>query len=81
VSEKTKQAMETIKQAMVDDNPSEPGSYAHGWHCNIAMMCMDAILDAYKETPEFHRIDAHKVGNDAASRFMRWCCDVETKNN
>jgi len=69
-----KQAMEVIKKAMVDDNPSEKGSYAHSWHCNIAMMCHDAILD-FDDQVGF----ALEVGNNAASRFMKLCFDVETK--
>jgi len=72
----TQEAFEVIKQAMADDNPSEPGSYAHSWHCNIAMMCMDAILDGCSE---IHNAEAHIIGNDAASRFMKLCFNVETK--
>ena len=33
---KIQEAIETLKEAMRD---AEPGSYAHSWHCNIAMMC------------------------------------------
>ena len=73
-----KQAFDTIKQAMIDNDPSKPGSYAHSWHCNIAMMCFDAIMSDFKET--LTSDDAHRIGNDAASRFMKLCFDVETKN-
>jgi len=74
------EAFEVIKKAMIDDNPSEGGSYAHVWHCNIAMMCHDAISDAQLEIDrECQSISPRKVGNDAASRFMRLCFDVETK--
>lgn len=74
------EAFEVIKQAMKDDNPSEAGSYAHVWHCNIAMMCYDAISEAECNIKrESDGIDAHKVGNDAASRFMRLFFDVETR--
>ena len=69
-------AMNVIKKAMIDDEPSEPGSFAHSWHCNIAMMCHDAIL-AHDDQVDF----AHKVGNDAASRFMKLCFGVETSND
>ena len=69
-------AFETIKQAMIDDKPGEPGSYAHSWHCNVAMMCVDAIRSDKKALPWE---DAHRIGNDAASRFMKLCFDVETK--
>lgn len=76
-----KQAMDVIRQSMINDNPSEPGSYAHSWHCNIAMMCYDAIHDADKQAiTETNHEWAHKVGNDAASRFMKLCFDVETKD-
>ena len=75
MSDKVSGAFEVIKQAMIDDNPSNPGSYAHSWHCNIAMMCHDAIMADRESGPEW----AHKVGNDAASRFMKLCFDVETK--
>ena len=77
MSDKLKEAFETIKQAMIDDNPGEQGGYAHSWHCNIAMMCADAIYDDYTEA--LTRDDAHRIGNDAASRFMKLCFDVETK--
>lgn len=73
-----KEAFNVIKQAMIDDCPSEAGSYAHSWHCNIAMMCNDAILS--DDTNRITNNDAHRISNDAASRFMKICFDVETKN-
>lgn len=81
----TKEAFEVIKQAMADDNPSKPGSYAHTWHCNIAMMCYDAIRSEEENTPGAKADDtqahlyAHRVGNDAATRFMKLCFGVDTK--
>lgn len=60
---------------MKEDNPSEGGSYAHSWHCSIACMCMDAI----EENSMLGHKDAHEIGNEAASRFMKLCFDVETK--
>jgi PBP1b-binding outer membrane lipoprotein LpoB len=77
MSVEVEKAFELIKQAMIDDNPSEQGSYAHSWHCNIAMMCADAIHADYTEA--LTSDDAHRIGNDAASRFMKLCFDVETK--
>jgi len=77
MSDEVAKAFAVIKQAMIDDNPSEQGSYAHSWHCNIAMMCADAIHADHKET--LTSDDAHRIGNDAASRFMKLCFDVETK--
>jgi hypothetical protein len=61
-------AFEVLKKAMQDDP-----DYAWSWHCNIAMMCHDAIL-AHDDQVYF----AHKVGNDSASRFMRLCFDIDT---
>jgi len=72
-----KNAMDVIKQSMIDDIPSKKGSYAHGWHCNIAMMCYDAILD--KDKSVGHTM-AYKMGNEAASRFMKLAFDVVTTN-
>ena len=71
MSDKIKEAFDTIKQAMADDP-----SYAYSWHCNIAMMCHDAILN-FDDQVDF----AHCVGNDAASRFMQLCFGVETKRD
>ncbi len=82
-SVEVKNAFNVIKKAMEDDCPSEKGSYAHAWHCNIAMMCYDAILahevsviDDY--SGQMSNDDAHIVANDAASRFMKICFDVKT---
>ena len=77
------QAFEVIKQAMIDDDPSVGGSYAHSWHCNIAMMCVDAILTDDEQRISTQKVGhdtAHEIGNDAASRFMKLCFGVETKN-
>lgn len=80
MSDETVKAFAVIKQAMIDDEPSVGGSYAHSWHCNIAMMCYDAMHDeggqSLSETNHDYR---HRVANDAASRFMKLCFDVETK--
>ena len=75
---KVQEAFEVIKQAMKDDNPSEAGSYAHSWHCNIAMMCYDAISEAECNIKrQCDGIDENKVANDAASRFMKLCFPVK----
>jgi hypothetical protein len=76
MSDKIKEAMDVIRQAMIDDDPSSPGSYAHSWHCNIAVMCADAIHADHSES--LTSSDAHRISNDAASRFMKLCFDVET---
>ena len=80
MSEKIAEAMEVLKQAMIDDGPGEPGSYAHSWHCNIAMMCYDAMMGYGDIGLDDFTNGAHKVSNDAASRFMKLCFDVETNN-
>ena len=78
--EEFSKAFEVIKASMIKDGPSEPGSIAHSWHCNIAMMCYDAIRDhkPFNVHDKDHN-DVLRVGNDAASRFMKICFDVETK--
>jgi hypothetical protein len=78
MSDEVAKAFETIKQAMIDDNPSGR-NYAYSWHCNIAMMCHDAIEDGRLSETESKSMCAHTVANDAASRFMKLCFDVETK--
>lgn len=82
--EEVKKAFEVIKAAMVADEPEKPGSYAHSWHCNIAMACFDAIkahdvtaLD--EDSGEMSGQDAHDVGNAAATRFMKLCFGVDTR--
>ena len=70
-------AFKTLKLAMEQDKPSVQGSYAHSCHCNIAMMCFDAIgMD--KATSSLSFEDAHRIGNEAATKFMKLCFDVET---
>jgi len=75
MSNEIEQAMNTLKKAMIDDDPSSKGSYAHSWHCNIAMSCYDAIVKGDGSNHDW----AHMVSNEAAGRFMRMCFDVETE--
>jgi hypothetical protein len=77
MSKEIAEAMEVIKQAMIDDGPSELGSYAHSWHCNIAAMCSDAIHASGIASNDSNEL-IHEASNDAASRFMKLCFDVET---
>jgi hypothetical protein len=79
MSDDVQKAFEVIKQAMIDDNPSEQGSYAHSWHCNIAMMCYDAQMAEYSDLADSIHDEVLKISNDAAARFMKKCFDVETK--
>ena len=70
---KVAEAFGIIKQAMIEDSPGEQGSYAHVWHCNIAMAVYDEC------TTDINVEDALRIGNDAASRFMKNCFGVVTK--
>ena len=77
MSDKVAEAFEILKQAIKED--TEEGSLAHSWHCNIAMMCYDAISSRTYDAPYgFDHELAHKIGNDAASRFMKMCFDAKT---
>jgi hypothetical protein len=74
------EAMDVLKKAMVADNPQAAGSYAHSWHCNIAMACYDAIRASESVVDDgLQHEDAHRIGNNAASRFMKLCFGVDTK--
>lgn len=66
-------AIDVLKAAMQSDP-----DYAHGWHCNIAMMCYDACRAQDNMTTSGDHEDAHIIGNDAASRFMKLLFGVET---
>ena len=71
-------AMNVLKSAMQD---TELGSYAHSWHCNIAMMCSDAVhASGAVDDGLISSSGAHTIGNDAASRFMKLCFGIETTN-
>jgi len=80
MSNEIEEAMRVLTQAMIDDAPEDKGSYAHSWHCNIAMACYDAMHGAEKQSlSETSHIWRHKVANDAASRLMKLCFDVNTE--
>jgi len=77
MSNEIKEAMDVIKKAMEDDKPEDKGSYAHSWHCNLAMAFYDAIPDS----PAVWKIDdgeKHRICNEGATRFMKLCFDIET---
>jgi hypothetical protein len=75
-----RKAMDVIAQAMLDDNPSKKGSYAHSWHCRIANMCLDAIEDAELERDNYSEgINSYAVANDAASRVLKLLFDIDAK--
>ena len=52
-------AMNTLRNAMNKDH-----DYAWGWHCNMAVMAMDAGAE-------------HNVANDGAARFMKLAFDID----
>jgi len=68
-----KDAMQILTKEMQSEG-SDKGSYAHAWHCNIAM----ASYDTFKEEVSDH-YKLHTKANEAASRFMKILFDVETK--
>lgn len=61
-------AMEVLKQAFLRDD-----SFAHGWHCNLAMSFYDATKTPYEVR--------HREANEGASRFMFSAFGVETSND
>lgn len=64
-------AFETIRMAMIADSPEEPGSYAHSWHCNLAICFYDELMTNSSN-------DADVICNAAASRFMSQVFGVAT---
>jgi len=56
---------------------NEP-DYAYGWHANIAMACVDSIIETKDKLPFDSYSDYHTAGNEAASRFMKLCFDATT---
>jgi len=71
-------AMRTLNKAMRSDS-IVPGSYANAWHCNIAMMCYEALRNHQDSSFILTDVDAKAIGNEAASRFMKLCFGVVTK--
>ena len=67
----------TVQQAMfvLTEAIKEESGWAYSWHANIAMTCYDAIRESADNIPHEQ---AHLIGNDAASRFMKLCFDAET---
>lgn len=75
---KTEKAFKAIKKAI--NNESD---YAYGFHANIAMMCYDSMMASKEITGEacHTHIAALKIGNEAATRFMKMCFDAETSQD
>jgi len=63
-----KAALDILEKSFADDP-----EYAYSWHCNIAMACYDAIGDSLSHE------EAHKISNEAATRFMKLAFNTETK--
>ena len=78
-SGEVRRAFNVIKAEMCRDNHDTVNSWASAWHCNIAMMCYDAILASNKN--QLGHETALEIGNDAASRFMQLCFDVKTSKD
>ena len=72
-SDNTADCMKYLAKAIRNDD-----GYAYGWHANIAMMCVDSIIETKELLPFDSYSDYHKAGNEAASRFMKICFDAET---
>ena len=77
MSKKIEEAMKVLTEAMQD---TELGSYAHSWHCNIAMSCLDAMNETKDHVAMNSYSDYHRASNAAATRFMKLCFNVNTKN-
>ena len=71
MSTEIKDAIEVLTEAMQD---TDLGSYAHTWHCNIAMSVYDSL------TTDISHADAHRIANESAARFMKLLFGVDTKN-
>ena len=69
-------AIKVLRDVMIADNPTELGSYAHSWHCNISMSVFDSFPKDCKMSVENQLV----VSNDAASTFMKRLFDLETTN-
>lgn len=69
------EAMAVVKEAM-SEKSLEPGSLAHGWHCNISMACYDAI----ENCPGNIRDHSMNIAEKAATSFMKHAFDVDTKS-
>lgn len=69
----TEKAMNHLRKAFADDP-----EYAYGWHANIAMSCVDAMMTQKDRVPMDSYSDFHYAANDGASRFMKVCFDTET---
>ena len=70
----TAQAFDTLRQALQDDD-----SFAHAWHCNIAMSFYDSMPEESFWFPD--KCKHHAMANEGATRFMKQCFDIETSND
>ena len=75
----TAEALKVITQAIIDEGPMKPDSYGQIWHGCIMRCCRDAM----QSDIEFNSLtleDATRIGNEAATIFMRKMFDVDTSN-
>jgi len=69
----TKQAFDALKQALTDDP-----SFAHSWHCNLAMSFYHAMPETQTQRVEQAHKDRHTIANEGATRFMQLCFEIKT---
>lgn len=67
------QAINRLKKAMQDGD-----DYTYGWHANIAMSCVDAMMEVKEKVAFDSYSDFHRAANEGASRFMKICFDADT---
>jgi len=70
----TAQAFETLRKALLNDD-----SFAHAWHCNLAMSFYDSMPMESFWFPD--KSKHHAMANEGASRFMKLCFNIETSND
>ncbi|MFK5893177.1 MAG: hypothetical protein QM504_08160 [Pseudomonadota bacterium] len=68
----TQKAFKVIEEEM--RNSVGKDGLAHTWHCNIACIYIDAAKEELIDTDI-----AVAIANDAATKFMKACFDVDTK--
>ncbi len=68
----TSAATDVLRAAFKNDP-----AYAYGWHANIAMACYDSMPEIASADDAAHG-EQLRIGNEAASRFMKLAFSVET---
>lgn len=73
------EAIDILRDEMLYGSPLASNGYAYSWHSAVAMHCFDAIKQHIVKGKMLTESDAHAIGNDAASRFMKQTFDINTK--